>query len=149
MLFNVKNVYQKGFDLSHLFFFSIKQHIKVKVSSYIAQYPIPRTAQSALQFTSVADLFISTSLGRIQPYAAINARRLLVHHCLYPFIYQIYISISNIFDTAGRRRAGIGSTHDARPMPRFLEITQPMPGRCPTTSHDDRPMQNRPADRPA
>ena len=32
-------------------------------------------------------------------------------------------AISNIFDTAGRRRAGIGSTHDARPMPRFLELT--------------------------
>ena len=27
------------------------------------------------------------------------------------------------FDTAGRRRAGMGSTHDARPMPRFLELT--------------------------
>ena len=32
-------------------------------------------------------------------------------------------AISNVFDTAGRRRAGIGSTHDARPMPRFLELT--------------------------
>ena len=32
-------------------------------------------------------------------------------------------AISNIFDTAGRRRAGIGSTHDVRPMPRFLELT--------------------------
>ena len=26
-------------------------------------------------------------------------------------------TVSSIFDTAGRRRAGIGSTHDARPMP--------------------------------
>ena len=32
-------------------------------------------------------------------------------------------AVSNIFDTAGRRRASIGSTHDARPMPRFLELT--------------------------
>ena len=32
-------------------------------------------------------------------------------------------AVSNIFETAGRRRAGIGSTHDARPMPRFLELT--------------------------
>ena len=32
-------------------------------------------------------------------------------------------AISNKFDTAGRRRAGIGSTHDARPMPRFWELT--------------------------
>ena len=32
-------------------------------------------------------------------------------------------AISNIFDTAGRHRAGIGSTHDAHPMSRFLELT--------------------------
>ena len=32
-----------------------------------------------------------------------------------------------IFDTAGRRRAGIGSTHDVRPMPRFLEVTTNSP----------------------
>ena len=32
-------------------------------------------------------------------------------------------AISNIFDNAGRRRTGIGSTHNARPMPRFLELT--------------------------
>ena len=32
-------------------------------------------------------------------------------------------AISNIFDTAGRRRAGIGCTHNARPMPQFLELT--------------------------
>ena len=29
----------------------------VKISSYIAQYPVLRTAQSALNFTSMADLF--------------------------------------------------------------------------------------------
>ena len=53
------------------------------VSSYIAQYPILRIAQSALYVTSLAYLFnqgtILTSLGSIQPYAAINAQRLLVH----------------------------------------------------------------------
>ena len=32
-------------------------------------------------------------------------------------------AISNIFNTAGQCRAGIDSTHDARPMPRFLELT--------------------------
>ena len=32
-------------------------------------------------------------------------------------------AISNIFDNAGRRRAGIGSTHDARPKPRFVKLT--------------------------
>ena len=34
--------------------------IKVKVSSDIAQYPVLRTAQSALHFTSLADLFNQT-----------------------------------------------------------------------------------------
>ena len=33
---------------------------KVKVSSYIAQYPVLRTAQSALHFTSLTDLFTQT-----------------------------------------------------------------------------------------
>ena len=32
-------------------------------------------------------------------------------------------AIPNIFDSAGRRGAGIGSTHDARSMPRFVELT--------------------------
>ena len=45
----------------------------IKVSSYIAQYPILRIAQSALYYT------ISTSLGSIQPYTTMNARRYLVH----------------------------------------------------------------------
>ena len=57
--------------------------VKSKGSSYIAPYPILRTVQSALHFTSLTDLFtpdtISASLGSIQPYATINARRLLLH----------------------------------------------------------------------
>ena len=55
---------------------------KVKVSSYIAQYPILRIAQSVLHFTALAVLFNQTpSLGsmHVQPYAAVNARRLLAH----------------------------------------------------------------------
>ena len=32
-------------------------------------------------------------------------------------------ALSNMLDTAGRRRASIGSTYDAGPMPRFLELT--------------------------
>ena len=34
--------------------------LKSKVISYIAQYPVLRTAQSALHFTSLADLFTQT-----------------------------------------------------------------------------------------
>ena len=44
------------------------------------EYSILRIAQSALKFTFLTDLFTQTpSLGSIQPYVAINARRLLVH----------------------------------------------------------------------
>ena len=54
-----------------------------KASSYIAQYPVLGTTQSAftLYFPDrpVHSDTISASLGSIQPYAAINACRLLVH----------------------------------------------------------------------
>ena len=40
--------------------FSEKFCVKVKVSSYIAQYPVLRTAQSTLHFISRTDLFIQT-----------------------------------------------------------------------------------------
>ena len=54
----------------------------IEGSSYIAQYPILTIAQNALHFASLADLnfsTISTSLESIQPYATINAQRLLVY----------------------------------------------------------------------
>ena len=54
-----------------------------KASSYIAQYSVLRTVQSAFTLyipdRPVHSDTISASLGSIQPYAAINARRLLVH----------------------------------------------------------------------
>ena len=62
--------------------FSSKGFYEAMVSSYIAQYPILRTAQSAftlLPGRPVQSSTISASLGGIQPYATINARRLLVH----------------------------------------------------------------------
>ena len=47
-------------------------------------------------------------------------------------------AISNILDTAGRSRAGIGSTPaDAMIFGTHITDARPMP-------HDDRPMQNRP-----
>ena len=56
---------------------------KVKASSYIAQYPVLRTAQSTftLYFPDrpVHSDTISASLGSIQPYATNNAQRLIVH----------------------------------------------------------------------
>ena len=60
-----------------------RAHTKVKKATYIAQYPVLGTIQSALHFTSLTDLFtqttISASRGSIQPYATINVRRLLVY----------------------------------------------------------------------
>ena len=60
---------------------SVKQ---VKVSSYVAQYLIIRIAhlkRFTLYFPirPIQSDTISTYLGSIQPYAAINARRLLVY----------------------------------------------------------------------
>ena len=64
---------------------------EIKVSSYVAQYPILRIAQSALHFTSLSVIFNQTpSLGSMQPYAAINTRRVLAHiaiTCLLPGIH--------------------------------------------------------------
>ena len=57
--------------------------VKVNVSSYIAQIPVLGTVQSdfTLYFHDrpVQSSFVSTSLGGIQPYATVNARKLLVH----------------------------------------------------------------------
>ena len=54
---------------------------RIKVSSYVAQYPILRTAQSTLHFTSLADLFNQTPsqlLCEASSHAANNAQRLFV-----------------------------------------------------------------------
>ena len=59
------------------------EHKTVKVSYYLAQYPVFKTTQSVFTLyipsRPVQSNTVSTSLGSIQPYAAINARRLLVH----------------------------------------------------------------------
>ena len=85
---NLKNEKPLGFGLDVGVSVQLKE---VKVSSYIAQYPILRIAQNALHFTSLAVLFNQApSLGSMQPYAAINARRLLAHisiTCLLPGIH--------------------------------------------------------------
>ena len=54
-------------------------HKKVKVSFYIAQYPVHRTAQSAFTHyfpgRPVQSNTISTSVRSIQPHATINVRK--------------------------------------------------------------------------
>ena len=55
--------------------------VEKKVSFYIAQYPVHRTAQSAFTHyfpgRPVQSNTISTSLGSIQPHATINVRKAL------------------------------------------------------------------------
>ena len=54
----------------------------VKVSSYIAQYPILRIVHSAFLFTALADLFNQTPfqlLWEASSHTIINARRLFLH----------------------------------------------------------------------
>ena len=67
------------------FFYELR-HKKVKVSFYIAQYPVLRTVQSAftLYFPDrpVQSNTILTSLGSIQSHATINVRKAAFHHCL-------------------------------------------------------------------
>ena len=66
----------------------------IKVSSYIAQYPGLWIAQSAftLYFPDrlVQSNTVSTSLGSIQPYVIINARRMLV-----PISNTVYSQVLN------------------------------------------------------
>ena len=73
--------WQKGG--TDLFSWSGRDYVVKKASFYIAQYPVLRTIQSAFTLYFPDRLIhsdtISASLGSIQPYATINARRLLVH----------------------------------------------------------------------
>ena len=62
-----------------------------KVSYYIVQYPVLRTAQSALQLTSLADLFNrapSLVLWHTISHAAINARSMLVQTFTVVYIHS-------------------------------------------------------------
>ena len=56
----------------------------VKVSSYIAQYPFIRTAQSALHFTSLADLFNKTP-SQLLWEASSHVLKLMSEVCSYTY----------------------------------------------------------------
>ena len=58
--------------------------IKVKASSYIAQYPVPRTVQSALHFTSLTDLF-TQSPSRLLWEASSHMLQLMREGCSYTY----------------------------------------------------------------
>ena len=59
------------------------QHVK-KVCSYIAQYPLIRTIQSALHFTSLADLFTQTP-SRLHWEASSHMLQLMREGCSYTY----------------------------------------------------------------
>ena len=56
----------------------------LKVSSYIAQYPVLRTVQSPLHFTSLADLFTQTP-SWILWEASSHMLQLMRHGCSYTY----------------------------------------------------------------
>ena len=57
---------------------------RVKASSYIAQYPVLRTAQSALHFTSLTDLFTQTP-SRLLWEASSHMLQLMREGCSYTY----------------------------------------------------------------
>ena len=61
-----------------------KCHIVVKASSYIAQYPVLRTVQSALHFTSLTDLFTQTP-SQLLREASSHMLQLIHEDCSYTY----------------------------------------------------------------
>ena len=57
---------------------------KIKASSYIVQYPVLRTAQSALHFTSLTDLFTQTP-SRLLWEASSHMLQLMREGCSYTY----------------------------------------------------------------
>ena len=55
-----------------------------KASSYIEQYPVPRTAQSALHFTSLTDLFTQTP-SQLLWEASSHMLQLMCEGCSYTY----------------------------------------------------------------
>ena len=73
------------------------QMVKVKVSSYIAQYQYLRIAQKALHFTTLADLFNQTRsrlLWEASSHAIINARRLFIQMSTTIYSHILYIAMN-------------------------------------------------------
>ena len=65
---------------------------KKKVSSYIAQYPIFRIAQSALHITSLADLFNQTP-SQLLWEAYSHMLQLMREGCLYTYPPLVYSQV--------------------------------------------------------
>ena len=63
---------------------NVLQNITKKASSYIAQYPVLRTVQSALHFTSLTDLFTQTP-SRLLWEASSHMLQLMREGCSYTY----------------------------------------------------------------
>ena len=68
----------------HILLYFSNNTYKSKGSSYIAQYPILRTAQSALHFTSLTDLFTQTP-SRLLWEASSHMLQLMREGCSYTY----------------------------------------------------------------
>ena len=71
----------------NIYFYNMKVCViirQVKASSYITQYPIPRTVQSALHFTSLTDLFTQTP-SRLLWEASGHMLQLMREGCSYTY----------------------------------------------------------------
>ena len=63
---------------------SRRVNVKVQVSSYIAQYPVLRTVQSALHFISLTNLFTQTPFQLLWE-ASSHTLQLMREGCLYTY----------------------------------------------------------------
>ena len=74
---------------------SSQYEVNVKASSYIAQYPVLRTVQSALHFTSLTDLFTQTP-SRLFWEASSHMLQLMREGCSYSYLPRSIASYSFI-----------------------------------------------------
>ena len=79
---------------------------KVKASSYIAQYPVLRTVQSALHFTSLTDLFAQTP-SRLLWEVSSHVLQIMREGCLYtyaplPIARYSFIQLSELEQCRGK-----------------------------------------------
>ena len=105
---------------------------KVKASSYIAQYPVLRTVQSALHFTSLTDLFTQTP-SRLLWEASSHMLQLMREGCSYTYpplsiVRYSFIQLSELeqcrvkklaqgFNTAARIRTRVLIVDSPKPYP--------------------------------
>ena len=74
-------------EVSHIYGAAKNQILtksKVKAGSYIVQYPVLRTVQSALHFTSLTDMFTQTPF-QVLCEASSHMLQLMREGCLYTY----------------------------------------------------------------